>query len=268
MPKKYLSSKVIKFIIISVTCLLLIFLNPKGLFNPFRTVFLKIAYPFQETFYVVGRDISEVFSFLGSIGAMKTENEKLVRENNSLASEVASLQETKKENETLREQLNLVPKDKFNLEPSFVIGQDPQSFGSWLVIDKGSSEGIEVGMPVIVSDGILIGKIDEVTSGSSKVNLLTDSNSAVNVSDLETGAKGLIKGAYGLGLSMDMVAQADVLNQGDTVITSGLDGETPRGLLVGMVQEVKISSDRLFQQAIIMPRVRYQNLSIVFIIKK
>lgn len=268
MPKKYLSSKVIKFFVVSAICLLLIFLNPRGLFNPIRAVFLEIAYPFQKTFYVVGRNLTEVFSFLGSIGAMKTENEKLVRENNSLASEVASLQETKKENETLREQLNLVPKDKFNLEPSFVIGQDPQSFGSWLVIDKGSSDGVETGMSVVVSDGILVGKIDEVGSNSSKVSLLTDSSSAVNVSDLETGAKGLIKGAYGLGLSMDMVAQADALNEGDTVITSGLDGKTPRGLLVGKVQEIRVSPDKLFQQAIIMPRVRYQNLSVVFIIKK
>lgn len=246
---------------------MLILINPKGLFNPVRTIFSEIAYPFQKTFSIVGRSLDESFAFMGSIGAMKTENEKLIRENNSLVSEIASLQEAKKENDTLREQLNLAPKDKFDLEAAFVIGQDPQSLGSWIMIGKGSADGIKPGMPVIVSDGILVGKVDEISPNSSKVSLLTDSGNAVNVSDLETGAKGLIKGAYGLGMMMDMVAQADVLNQGDTVITSGLGGDIPRGLLVGTIQEVKISSDKLFQQAIVIPRVRYQKLDIVFVIK-
>jgi rod shape-determining protein MreC len=87
------------------------------------------------------------------------------------------------------------------------------------------------------------------------------------VADLETGARGLIKGAYGLGMMMDMVAQSDALNAGDTVITSGLGGEVPRGLLVGKIQEIKISPDKLFQQAIVVPRIKYQKLDVVFVIK-
>lgn len=267
MPKKYLSSKLIKFIIILAICFLLIFLNPKGIFNPVRTVFLEVAYPFQKTFYMVGRSIDETFSFFGSIGAMRQDNENLIRENDSLAAEVASLQESKKENDTLREQLNLVPRDRFSLDSCFVIGQDPQGSGSWITIGKGSSDGIQPGMPVIVSNGILVGKVDDVGPDSARVKLLTDSISAVNVADLETGARGLIKGAYGLGMIMDMVAQSDTLNTGDTVITSGLGGEIPRGLLVGKIQEIKISPDKLFQQAVVVPRIKYQKLDIVFVIK-
>jgi len=180
---------------------------------------------------------------------------------------VASLQEAKRENDVLREQLDLAPRDKFDLEPCFVIGQDPQGSGSWLMVGKGSSDGIRTDMPVIVSNGILVGKVDEVGPDSSRVRLLTGSESVVNVSDLETSARGLIKGTYGLGLVMDMVAQADALNEGDTVITSGLGGEVPKGLLVGRIQEVKASPDKLFQQAIVIPRIRYQKLDLVFVIK-
>ena len=216
---------------------------------------------------MVSRNISESSFFLSSIGTMREENEKLLRENNALLAEVAGLQEAKKENDILREQLDLLPRDKFELEPSFVIGQDPQGLGSWLIIGKGSSDGISSGMPVIVSEGILVGKIDEVGPDSSRVNLLTNATSAVNASDLETGAKGLLKGTYGLGIVMDMVSQSDILNEGDTVITSGLGGELPRGLLIGKIQEVKVSPDKLFQQAIIMPRIRYQKLDIVFVVK-
>lgn len=252
----------------AAACVLLIFFNPKGIFDPVRNIFLEISAPFQKTFYIFGRGIEETFSFLGSIGELKNENADLAKENNSLAAEVASLQQAKNENETLREQLNLAPRNKFNLEASFVSGQDPQNLGSWLMIDKGSADGIQAGMSVIVSDGILVGKIAETGYHNSKVSLLTDSGSAVNVSDLETGAKGIIHGTYGLGIVMDMVAQTDILNENDTVITSGLGGDVPRGLLVGKIQETKLSPDKLFQQAVVIPRARYQKLDLVFVIKK
>ena len=236
--------------------------------SPVRNFFLEIGYPFQKVFYGLGRDMDEFFSFLGSIGSMRNENADLIRENNSLASQVAALQEVKSENNMLRQQLSLAPRNKYDLEASLVIGQDPQSLGSWITIDKGSSEGIAVGMPVIVSDGILVGKISAIGMHSAKVSLLTDSATAVDVNDSETGAKGIIKGAYGLGIIMDMVSQSDVLNVGDTIVTSGLSGDIPSGLLVGKIQEVRLSPDKLFQQAIVMPRLRYDNLDMVFIIKR
>ncbi len=267
MQRGFFSPKIVKFLVISAICFVLIFFNPKGVFNPVRTVFFEVAYPLQKTFYTISRTIAESFSFLSSIGTMRTENEKLLRENDALLVTVVSLQEAKKENDVLREQLNLLPRDKFKLEPSFIIGQDPQGLGSWITIGKGSSSGIQSGMPVIVSDGILVGKVEEVGLDSSRVSLLTNAVSAVNASDLETGAKGLVKGTYGLGLVMDMISQSDLLNVGDTVITSGLGGELPRGLLIGKIQEIKVSPDKLFQQAIVMPRIRYQKLDIVFVIK-
>jgi rod shape-determining protein MreC len=263
------SPKIIKFLAVSVICFLLIFFNPRGVFDPIRTVFSELTYPFQKAFYLVSRDISEFSSFISSIGTMREENEKLLRDNDMLAAAVAGLQEAKKENEALQEQLNLLPRNKFNLESSFVIGQDPQGMGNWIIIGKGSSNGIRSGMPVIVSDGILIGKVgNEVGWDSSKVDLLTNATSAVNAVDLETGAKGLVKGTYGLGIMMDMVSQSDILNNGDTIITSGLGGEVPRGLLIGKINEVKVSPDKLFQQAIVMPRVKYRKLDIVSIIKE
>jgi rod shape-determining protein MreC len=184
-----------------------------------------------------------------------------------LSSEAAALRDEKNQNQILREQLGLIPKDKFDLEASFVIGQDPERYEGWILIDKGSSSGIKVGMPVIVSNSILIGKISEVYIGTSRVKLLTDSSSVINAIDTETNAKGIIRGEYGLGIILDLVSQNDIINTGDTVVTSGLGGDFPRGLLIGKIQEIKLTQDKLFQQAIIATRARYSKLDVVFVIK-
>jgi rod shape-determining protein MreC len=163
--------------------------------------------------------------------------------------------------------LGLIPSKKFELEASFVIGQNPQKLGSWILIDKGENAGIKVGMPVIVSQGILIGKVEEVYQNVAKIILLTDSESVINVRDSETEAKGVVMGKFGLGLVLEMVSQDDILNAGDSIITSGLGGDLPKGLLIGKIQDPKVSLDRIFQGAIVVAPVKYSNLDVVFVIK-
>jgi rod shape-determining protein MreC len=109
--------------------------------------------------------------------------------------------------------------------------------------------------------------VEEVGLKNAKINLLSNPSSSVNVVDLETGAKGIVSGEYGLGLAMDMVAQTDALNEGETIVTSGLGGGIPRGLLVGKIKDLRSSGDKLFQQASIVPRVKYATLEVVFVIK-
>ncbi len=122
-------------------------------------------------------------------------------------------------------------------------------------------------MPVIVSGGVLVGKVNEVYGKNSKVTLLSDSSSAINVMDLETGAKGILSGEYNLGLTLEMVGQTEVLNDGDDVITSGLGGTVPKGLLIGKIQQVENAQDKLFQKASVNAKVKYSDLEVVFIIK-
>jgi rod shape-determining protein MreC len=248
--------------------LMIIFLNLGGIFSPVRQFILLAIGPFQKTFYLISQGISRKTSFIFSISELRGENENMLKENNSLAREVAELKDIRRENETLREQLNLAPRKDFETEAAFVIGQDPEKLGSWLLIDKGSNNGIKEGMPVIVSDGVLVGKVSEAYFSSAKVILLSDPSMVVNVTDLETGARGVAKGNYGLGITMDLVEQAEKMNKGDTIITSGLGGSIPRGFFIGKVQEIKLSEDKLFQQASINPRVKYSRLDVVFAVKK
>lgn len=267
MHKNIFFKKFFKVIFILVIFSFLVVWNPRKLLSPFQEIFARTNYAFQKIFSVVGSDMSGFLNFLGSISKLKDENEKLIKENNYLVSQAVKLQEEKKENDILRQQLNLLPREKFNLENAFVIGQDPQRLGSWIMIDKGSSSGISVGMAVIVSDSILVGKIEETTDVSSKVSLLTDSSSVVNAFDLNSEAKGVLRGEYGLGILLDLVSQGEVLSNGDEVVTSGLGGDVPRGLFIGKIQEFSITADKLFQKAVVIPRVKYSDLRVVSVIK-
>ena len=267
MSDKFFSSKFKKLLTALVICLALIFLNPKGFLNPVRGIFLGVAYPFQKTFYFLTEKTANVFSLLSSITNLKSENERLLQENGSLAAQVAELTGEKKDNEDLRKQLQLLPQKKFQLEAATIIAQDSEGLGSWMMIDKGRRSGLAPDMPVIVYDGILVGRISEVYENSAKITLLTDSASSVNATDLATGAKGILLGEYSLGITLDMVEQTEVLNEGDDIVTSGLGGTIPGGFLIGKVSQVKSTADKLFQQALIIPKVKYSSLNTVFVVK-
>ena len=267
MSKKYITAKIIKFTFVVLVCFGLILANPKKIFDPVRGFFLHLSAPFARILYSFSEKSKELIFFLGSISELKNENTQLVKENNDLSAQIAGLKQEKQENIMLREQLDLLPRDKFDLVGGFVVGQDPGGSSSWALIDKGADFGLNSGMVAIVSGGILVGKISEVYPHSAKINFLISANSLINAVDLDTGAKGIVRGDYGLGLILDMVAQTDSLNVGDSVVTSGLGSDIPKGLLIGKIKEIKVSEDKLFQGALITSRIKYTNLDTIFIIK-
>jgi rod shape-determining protein MreC len=235
--------------------------------RPIRNLTINISSPFLKVFRNFSLGTKGFFGFLGSIGELKQENEKLVRDNRDLLSKNAELRSVAKENQLLRQQLDLAPRKDYNLEASFVIGQDPQGINNFLLIDKGSKNGIKEGMPAIISRGTLIGKVAEVYEASSKVLLITDPGSTVNAEVENSGSRGIVRGEYGLGIALDMISQKDVINEGDSIITSGLGGEVPKSLYIGKVGKVKESPDKLFQQATVVSPVDFSKLDLVFIIK-
>lgn len=263
-----LSKKTWKFIFAITLLIVVIFVSSRGADSPVKGFMLTITSPFLKTFRIFSGGAAGFFDFLGSIGDLKKENEKLTRENQELLAEKARFEDTEKENEILRREMKLAPREKYNLEASFIIAQDPGSRGNRFLIDKGKSSGINENMPVIVSGGILVGKVSETFSNTSRISLITDQDSAVNAEVIDSGAKGITKGTFGLGLMLDMVSQTDVVKEGDEVITSGLGKKMPRGLLIGKIGRVDQSQDKLFQQATIFSPVDFSDLRVVFVIKK
>ena len=250
-----------------ILLIIIIFISVRGADNPLKGFLLRMESPFLKTSRIFSGGTEDFFHFLGSIGELKSENEKLLQENGGLLAKNALLKDTESENKLLRQELSLLPRKNYDLEGSFVIAQDPQGLGNYLLIDKGENNGLKAGMPIIISNGILAGKITDVYPTSAKVALISGKNSAVNAEIEDSGAKGIVRGAYGLGLVMDMISQSEVVKEGDTVITSGLGGDMPRGLYVGKIKEAGQSADKLFQQASLTSPVDFSSLRVVFAVK-
>lgn len=266
--KGFISRKLFRVLLATIVFGFLITINPYNFFSPIRSVISASLLPFNKFAYVISLKTEYVKDFLFSIGELKKENENLLKENQNLIAENAELRDQRGENEFLRQQLQLLPRDRFALESASVISIDSTGSGAWIDIDKGSADGIREGMAVIVSKSILVGKVQQVFLKSSKVMLLSNPKSALNVLANDTGAKGIVRGEYGLGIIMDMVMQNDTINKGSEVVTSGIGSALPRGLYVGVIREVRPSEDHLFQQAFIDSPIDSSKLQTVFIIKE
>lgn len=262
------SRKNIKFLSITVVLIVVIFISLRGADNPVKGTILWAVNPFLKTFRIFSAGTAGFFDFLGSIGELKEENERLLTERQALLAENARFKDTERENEVLRKQMELSPKNEYELEACFITAQDPQGLGNYFIIDKGNNKEIRMGMPVIVSGGVLVGRVSEVYPTAAKVVLITDPGSAVNSQVQDSGARGIVRGEYGLGIRMEMISQTEEVKESDTVITSGLGGEIPRGLLVGRISQVSQSADGLFQQAALTPVVNFSDLRVIHVVKK
>lgn len=146
-----------------------------------------------------------------------------------------------------------------------VIGRDPSPFLHYIILDRGSADGIRRGMPVVTEKG-LVGRVDAVIANASRVRLITDPGSAVNVRLEKTGRESLLVGSVSGDLSLELLTQDTSIQVGDILLTSGLGGGFPPDLIVGQVQNVRKRDSDLFQQASIQPVLDFSVLKIVLII--
>jgi len=147
-----------------------------------------------------------------------------------------------------------------------VIGRDTSPAFRSIIIDKGTEDGVIVGMPVESARG-LVGRVFRTTGSSAQVVLITDSASFVAARLGSSRATGILKGGgVGGSMSIDWVDLKHQIEIGEVVLTSGLGGKFPQDMVIGRVSEVERREAELFQRAIIQPAVDFDAIEIVFVI--
>lgn len=179
----------------------------------------------------------------------------------------ANLLRAEEENAILREQLNFSERTDFVLVGSRVIGKNTDPLGSTLLINKGRNDGVEVGQPVIVGDGILVGLIHAVDDTGATVLLIDDSQSKIAATILgETRSIGLLEGGFGLSIRMSFIPQNEEIAVGDLIVTSGLTDGIPDGLVIGTVEAVEREAYQPFQTAVVAPAVDLNRIVLTSVI--
>lgn len=213
---------------------------------PFRMAGSAIAMPFQG----IGNIFSNLTADQQTLSDLKAENEQLRSRN-------AELEETNQSTQRLQGLLDL--KNNYNLQSTGarVISGSTDSFNNTIVIDKGTSSGLAVGMPVVDSGGV-IGQIIECGPTTSTVRLITDEKSGVAAMVQSSRAQGMLMGSASRQITLNLINTNQKVAVGDTVVTSGLSGVFPKGLPLGKVTSVEAAPGSLYYTIVIEP---YGNVS-------
>ena len=246
--------------------ILLIFLNSFGWLNLPKNIFLGISMPILKPFQFLGSQLAGVVKIAGGFKDLIIENKELEQRNHDLILENSKLQEIKQENKILREQLQIRPPLASKMVMADLVGFDPSNLGQYFYINRGRQDGILPEQAVIFGGGFLVGKVIESSDNLAKVMLLTDGDSSIFAVTQETRVGGVAKGDHGVGIIMDMVPADKDIKIGETVISSGLDGFIPRGLVIGEIESRISSESEVFQKFKIKLLLNLKEIETVFII--
>jgi rod shape-determining protein MreC len=228
--------------------------------------------PIQGALDDVAGGIASVAAAIGEIDRLRLDNAVLRAEVERLAAVNRRLDEIRRENETLTALLQLRAGFDYKTAAAAVIARESSEFRRLVVLDKGTAAGIKVGDVAVAAGGALAGRVVEVGPDSSKVVLLTDSESTVIGQLTTNAATGEVVGELGGVLIMRQIDSGEVVTVGDEVVTAGIElaggvrSAYPKGLLVGQVVDVRRDANDVVQTAYLQPAAHLDKLEFLLVI--
>ena len=215
------------------------------------------------------RELREILRYIRGIGDLALENRALSEEIVYLRGEMRMARELERDNQMLRDLLGFVKRSPHRLISCEVIGRDSTGWWQTVRLDRGAASGVAEGRAVITPAG-LIGRTVAVSSHTADVLLLSDPACRVSVRLARSGVFGVVAG---LGAKpgeqpacrMDYISRAADVQEGDEVVTAGMGGLFPKGLLVGQVRRVVPHEEGLYQTAWIDSAARLGELEYAFV---
>jgi len=219
----------------------------------FEKTILQLTAPFQKGIDSVSKALADWWGHYLWLVATEQEN-------------ADSMQEIRLANQRLRRLLEFGERVDLPALPAQVIAEDSSSWFRTVVIDKGGEDGVREGMPVVGAEGV-IGRIIKSTPRQSRVLLITDASSSVASVIQRNRTRGVSRGR-GDSLAFDFALRQKDIEVGDRVVTSGVGGVFPKGLLVGEVTRVLKEEYGLFQAVKVLPAVDFSRLEEVLVLLK
>ena len=231
----------------------------------FDALLMECCSPFLKASTFVINTIQGVFQDYVFLVHLQKENTLLKQRIAELQKEIGELREMALANERLQNLLQFREKISPSMIAAEVIGQDPSSWFKSVTINKGEKDGVRKGMAVISPEGV-IGQILKTAPHHSTVLLITDYNSAIDSIVQRTRAKAIVEGKGENRCQLKYLLRTEEVIVGDIVVTSGLSGNFPKGLMVGEIRKVEKEGQGIFQYAELVPSVDLTKLEEVLVI--
>lgn len=223
-------------------------------------------YPFQAA---AGWVANRVSAAAGAVWELV----RVYQENARLRAEVEELKQLRTwndvlaaENERLRDELGLRARVPYRLLAAEVIERHPDAWFQEVVINRGQRDGVQAGMAVINSQG-LVGRVERTAYATATVRLISDREFLAAVRAARTGEDGILRGQGPEGARVDFnFCQECQVAPGDEVVASGLGPYVPGGLRVGTVVRVDRESHNLTRYAIVRPSADLRRLDFVQVV--
>ena len=233
-----------------------------------------LASPFRSGYETVADWFNDKQKYYQDTTALEEENAALRRKLAELEAEVRQARLDSAENARLKELLGLQeirPDLTSDLEAATVTEHSVTNWTSTLTISKGTSSGLEIGDCVIDETGALVGLISEAGTNWATILTVVDTDTSLGAQVFRTGDLGLAQGNFSLmgenRLLLDFLPADTQLLGGDLVVTSGLGGYYPAGLVIGSVEKMQTDSSGANSYAVLIPAVEFGALEEVFIIR-
>lgn len=229
-----------------------------------------VVTPLQQLSSNISYAVTDAFDPLLRANDYKEENEALREEIRTLREQLVDYEKVKKENEQYRQYLEMKEENKdFQFELAAVIGRSPDARFYSFTVDKGTVDGVALRDPVVTADG-LVGYISEVGPTYATVITILDPTLHVGASDARTRDTGIVIGTVALSeegkCKLSYIDRESAVARGDIIVTSGVGGVFPKGLMIGTVEEVQVESHGMSLYAVIEPVVNVPSVKDVIII--
>ena len=245
----------------------------RGGTDPLSNLTNAITAPVRSGISAVLNWAEGVYTYVFHYDNMQDELTQLRRQVATLEDEVRQAKEANRENEQLRELLNLREKRRdFVFETAKVTARGTEGWDSTLTLSKGSASGVEVNDCVITETGVLVGVVSQVGLNWASVDTVLSPNIEMGGQVIRANTAGILEGELSLMqkglLKLSYLPLDTTITAGDEVLTSGRGQIYPSGLVVGRVDSVYTEPSGMNRCALVRPSVDTDDLIEVFIIKE
>ncbi|AKJ64259.1 Rod shape-determining protein MreC [Kiritimatiella glycovorans] len=246
-----------------------LWLLPAPAVRPLKGAARRLVTPVQSVLIRGAARVREGWRTVRGMGGLVERYQQLSEEIVELQTDLRAMETLERENRELREQLAFFRSTGRPMIACEVVGRGISGWWRTLRLNRGSRDGVRPGRAVVSPDG-LVGSTAEVNAMSCEVRLLSDPSSWISARLVRAGSYGVVKGRGSEGgrptCRIEFINKDVEVRRGDTVVTSGLGGIYPEGLVIGYVEEVRTDRSGLYQSAGVVPKADLGRLRFAFVL--